>query len=147
MTPYYKEKLEQGLKYQDFVVEKLYDIGLPIISYSSKEYQNLIGENKAGMEIKNDNNIKKYGNIYIEIAEKSNALNSQWIPSGIYRSDNTWLYLIGDYEEIFVFGKSHLRMAHKKGSFETKEISTSQGFLMPIDIARNTYAIKVISCK
>ena len=46
MTEDYKEKFEAGIQYQDWVVEKLYDAGLPIISYSSKKYQNLIGENK-----------------------------------------------------------------------------------------------------
>lgn len=72
MTEEYKEKFEAGIQYQDWVVEKLYDAGLPIISYSSKKYQNLIGENKAGLEIKFDRNWVKTGNLYIEIAEKSN---------------------------------------------------------------------------
>ena len=71
MTPEYAEKLKQGLEFQDYVVERLYDCGLPIISYSSKEYQTMIGENKTGIEIKNDSNFRITGNLYIEVAEKS----------------------------------------------------------------------------
>lgn len=76
MNAYYQEKLKQGLYYQDFVIEELYKIGLPLISYSSKEFQVLIGENKAGLEIKNDNNYKKTGNLYIETAENPPKQNS-----------------------------------------------------------------------
>lgn len=144
MTPYYREKLKQGLHYQDFVVEELYKIGLPIISYSSKEYQNMIGENKAGIEIKNDMNFRKTGNFYIEIAEKSNAENRNFVDSGIYRKDNTWLYLIGDEIEIFIFGKNQLEYLHKKGKYREVQISTSKGFLLPVIEARNIYAIKII---
>ena len=39
MNEYYKEKLNQGVYYQDIIVEELYKIGLPIISYSSKKFQ------------------------------------------------------------------------------------------------------------
>ena len=113
MTPYYKEKLEQGLYFQDYVIELLYKNGIPLISYSSKEYQNMIGENKAGIEIKNDNNFRKTGNLYIEIAEKSNAENISFVSSGIYRNDNTWLYLIGDINKIYVLSKKQLKILHQ----------------------------------
>ena len=132
MNEYYAKKLDQGLKYQDFVVEKLYEIGLPVISYSSKEYQNTVGENKAGIEIKNDTNFRETGNFYIETAEKSDAENANFVPSGIYRNDNTWLYLIGDYETIFVFSKKQLLLLHKCGKMKEVEISTSRGFLLPV---------------
>ena len=143
MNEYYKEKLKQGLHFQDFVVEELYKIGLPIISYSSKEFQTLIGENKAGIEIKNDTNYTKTNNLYIEIAEKSNANNPVYIPSGIYRNDNTWLYLIGDYKKIFVFGKSLLLQLHKINKYKQIEIPTSKGYLLPLADAEK-YAIRII---
>lgn len=146
MTQYYKDKLEQGLYFQDFVVEELYKCGLPIISYSSKEYQNMIGENKAGIEIKNDSQWKDTGNLYIEIAEKSNAENKYFVPSGIYRNDNTWLYLIGDKSKIFIFGKKFLVLLHKTGKYKEIPIKagTSVGFLVPVKEAEEKYAIKII---
>lgn len=142
MTEYYKEKLEQGLHFQDYVVELLYENGLPIISYSSKQYQNMIGENKAGLEIKNDENFRKTGNLYIETAEKSNANNKNFVPSGIYRNDNTWLYLIGDRNKIFVLSKKQLRILHQSGKYREVEISTSQGFLLPVVDAEKHYSIR-----
>ena len=142
MTEYYKEKLEQGLYFQDYVVELLYKNGIPIISYSSKQYQNMIGENKAGLEIKNDQHFRKTGNLYIETAEKSNAANKEFVPSGIYRNDNTWLYLIGDREKVFVFGKRQLISLHKKNKYRTVETSTSRGFLLPIEDAEKYYSLR-----
>lgn len=146
MTPYYKEKLEQGLYYQDFVVEKLYDAGLPLISYSSKKYQQIIGENKAGFEIKNDTLFRKTGNFYIEIAEKSNPANPHFVKSGIFRNDNTWLYIIGDMQEIFIFSKRQLQLLHNADKYKETTIPTSIGYLLPMADAIKHYAIKTIKC-
>lgn len=141
ITPYYKEKLEQGQCYQDFVVDLLYQKGIPVISYNSKEYQNIKGENKAGIEIKNDMNFRKTGNLYIEIAEKTSENNLEFVSSGIYRSDNTWLYLIGDKKTIFVLSKRQLQKLHKLGKYKEVKTKTSRGFLLPIKDARDFYCI------
>lgn len=98
MTELYKEMLEKGLEYQDFITDMLLsEIGISLSTYSSKKYQYSVGENKQGIEIKFDDRYKETGNLYIEIKEKSNAINANYVDSGIYRSDNTWLYVIGDY--------------------------------------------------
>lgn len=144
MTPYYKEKLEQGLYYQDFVIEQLYSAGLPLISYSSKKYQTMIGENKAGFEIKNDCQFRKTNNFYIEISEKSNADNREYVASGIYRNDNTWLYIMGDTETIYIFSKKQLQILHSSHKYRTVQTATSTGFLLPVKDAEKHYAIKVI---
>ena len=144
MTDYYKKKLEEGIGFQDFVQEELYKLGISIVSYSSKEYQHLHGENLAGVEIKYDQVMKKTNRIYIEIAEKTNPENKNFIPSGIYANPKTWLYLIGDKNEIFIFAKKFLIRWHRKKIFTEKEISTSRGFLIPAKQARETYAIRVI---
>lgn len=146
MNDYYKEKLKQGLYYQDFVIEELYKVGLPIISYSSKQYQHLVGENKAGLEIKNDSNYKTTGNIYIEVAEKPDASKKEYWASGIYRSDNTWLYLIGDTDRIFIFSKKQLVLIHERKKYREVSIPTSKGFLLPVADAEKFYALKIIEC-
>ncbi len=147
MTPEYKEKLEQGLYYQDFVMEQFYKIGIPLISYSSKEYQNMIGENKAGIEIKNDTLFPKTGNLYIEIAEKSKADNKNFVKSGIFRNDNTWLYVIGNMERIFIFSKKQLQFFYEKKKFKEVENLTSKGYLIPVKEAEKVYALKIIETK
>lgn len=143
MTPYYREMLEKGLKFQDFVTDVLIDaLGIPLSSYASKAYQ-LKGENKQGVEIKFDDIHKDTGRLYIETAEKSNANNLNYYPSGIYRDDNTWLYIIGDYSVLYIFGKSFLKSMHKAGGYEEKEIPTSKGFVVPLKDAEK-YAIKIL---
>jgi hypothetical protein len=144
MTEIYKQNLKMGLEFQDYVVEKLYDIGLPIISYSSKKFQYLIGENKCGFEIKYDRLFRKTGNIYIEIAEKSNKDNLNYIDSGIYRADNTWLYIIGDYTTIYILPKKLLKIAHTKNKYREVTTLTSKGFLIPITDIEDFYSIKTI---
>lgn len=144
MTEYYKKKLTEGLYFQDYVVELLYEIGLPIISYSSKEFQQLIGENKAGIEIKYDQKFRNTGNLYIEIAEKSNPNNLNFVPSGIYRNDNTWLYIIGDEKTIFIFSKKLLVQLHKTKKYKEVQIETSKGYLLPLQDA-DKYSAKIIN--
>lgn len=143
MTEYYKEKLEQGLEFQDFVTDILFnELFIPLSSYQSKKYQ-LKGENKQGIEIKFDDKFNDTGNIYIEISEKSNADNINFIDSGIYRNDNTWLYIIGNYKILFIFGKNTLKLMYKSKRYKEVEIPTSRGFLIP-KIDAEKYALKII---
>ena len=143
MTEYYEEKLQQGLEFQDFVTDILFnELFIPLSSYQSRKYQ-LKGENKQGIEIKFDDKFKATGNVYIEISEKSNANNINFIESGIYRNDNTWLYIIGDYSILFIFGKEMLKLMHKKKRYKEVQIPTSKGFLIP-KIDAEKYALKII---
>lgn len=143
MTAYYKEKLEAGLEYQDFIADQLRKADPCIIigAYSSRKYQNEHGESAAGIEIKYDMRFKDTGNLYVEVAEKSNAAIAEYTPSGIYRQDNTWLYLIGDYEQAFLFSKHQLQSVHasteswKSRGIRAVEIDTSRGFLYPANSA------------
>ena len=59
---YTKEKRDEGDEYEDFVIDELYKIGLPIVNYKSKAYQYAVGENKMGIEIKFDERLKGTGN-------------------------------------------------------------------------------------
>lgn len=149
MNDYYRKQLARGCEYQDFVVEQLYNIGLPIISYSSKKYQTMIGENKCGFEIKFDDRFKDTGNLYIEVSEKSAPSNPTYIPSGIFRTDNTWLYLIGNYSRIFIFGKrSLIRLYESKPSIiRVVSTPTSNGFLIPAKSAEEKIALKILDIK
>lgn len=142
---YYFEKLEEGLEYQDFITELLIkEIGISLSTFSSKNYQNKIGENRQGFEIKFDNKMLDTGNIYIEVKEKSNPNNHYYVNSGIYRNDNTWLYLIGNYQTVYIFGKSHLKLMYESNKYREVKTITSIGFLLPI-LDANKYCLKNIS--
>ena len=137
---------EEALEFQDFVVDLfLKEIGIPISNYSSRYFQFNKGENPQGIEIKLDKRILETGNVSIEVAEKSRADLENWTPSGIMRNDNTWLYVQGNKEIVFIFSKKIL-----KGIYEARykdkvwmPKKTIKTFLMPITDAEK-YAAKVI---
>jgi hypothetical protein len=127
---------ESGLEFQDFVAELLLkETGIPLMNYSSRKYQFNIGENRQGIEIKLDRNMGE--NVSIEVAEKSRASRTVWTNSGIFRSDNSWLYIQGNYKKVIVFGVTTLRLAYTR-HFHDKVWTprpTIKTFLMPMSYA------------
>jgi hypothetical protein len=132
MTENYKKCLQKGLEFQDYITDILIQkLGISLSTYCSSKYQNISGENKQGFEIKFDDVYIKTGNIYIEVKEKSDANNLNYVDSGIYRNDNTWLYLIGNYTEVYIFSKKHLKLMHITRKYKEVKTPTSIGFLIP----------------
>lgn len=143
---YYKNKLESGLLYQDFVIDCCWSLlGLAVVTYSSKTYQQMVGESKTGVEIKHDEKYAKSTNLYMETAEKASIRGGAFVPSGIERADNTWLYVIGDYDTVFIFSKRFLQALKRSGKYGifTIPMGTSQGFLLPHDDAEK-YAAQIL---
>ncbi len=143
---YYNEMLEKGQEYQDFVADELYKRGISIGSYASKKWQIEHGENRAGIEIKYDMQFCNTRRLWIEISEKSHPINALYVKSGIYRDDNSWLYVIGDYRTIFILPKVTLRLLFEAGRYPERENNsrTSTGFLFPEKDARKYAAITVV---
>jgi hypothetical protein len=145
---YYTQQLNDGLEYQDFICDLLYRLGIPLLSYSSKKYQIEKGENKAGFEIKYDKQFAKTTNLWIECYERV-IPDKPYVPSGIFRDDWTWLYVIGDYRMIFVFPKKTLRTLYRasqqNGEMFLRENTrkTSKGLLLTQKDAEY-YAILII---
>jgi hypothetical protein len=134
---YRKNKMASGADYQDFIMERMHSIGVVLQPYCSRQGQ-LKGENLLGMEIKNDEQMTRTKNIYIEVAEKAVPRPGDYAPSGIFRSDNTWLYGIGDRAIFYIFTKSTLKTSWaKREKMSLREImtDTSKGFLLPRDVA------------
>jgi len=131
MTPYYEKQLERGLVFQDFVYELLSRHGINTVAYSSRLFQLHKGENKAKMEIKFDDKLATTGNLWIEVAEKTNPKNLKYIDSGICR--DCYEYVIGNYNIIYRLPVSVLRLMRDKGRYPIREnrLKTSQGFLLP----------------
>lgn len=127
---YYGKKLDQGQEFQDFVTQALYQRGIVIVGYSSRRYQIEHGENMLGAEIKRDDRFRDTGNLYIEVAEKSHPNNPSYVESGILRDDNSWLFLIGDELEIWVFAIKQLRGLIP--NYRAVKTPTSRGVLMPV---------------
>lgn len=130
---YRRVKIETGLRYQDFVCDVFLQIcGIPIVQYASQLYQMSVGESRQGFEIKHDEKFSKTGNLWIEVAEKARPRNGDYVSSGIYREDNSWLYIIGDYDIIFIHAQRILRAISECGRYEIREndTRTSRGFLL-----------------
>lgn len=142
----HQNSLEVGHEFQDFITEKLAkEFGIAITIFQSKKYQFQKGESLQGVEIKYDarstgdctyTQCTATGNVGIEIAEKSNSDMPKFTPSGIYRLDNSWIYVVGNYDCAWVFMKKHLVLMHKSGKY--KEIvsrPTLKTMLLPIQDA------------
>lgn len=138
---YYAAKLEQGLEFQDVVVRELYQRGIVVVGYASRRFQIGHGENMLGAEIKRDGRFRETGNLYIETAEKSHPDRPDYVPSGICRKDNGWLYVIGDEKTLYIFSTKHLASLECK--YPRKEIPTSRGFVMPLEDAER-YCVRKI---
>jgi len=141
-----KRSYEDGIEFQDFVCEKmLSELGIAFTNYQSMKFQFASGENKQGIEIKLDKDITSTLNASIEIAERTRK-DRVFVPSGIYRNDNSWLYIQGNYKIIFIFAKNILMLLHKSGRYKDEvpvKVPTIKRFLMPLDDAWK-YAAKVI---
>jgi hypothetical protein len=144
--------LEIGHEFQDFIIEKLItELGISISIYQSKKYQYQKGESLQGVEIKYDSRstgdctykeCKPSYCVGIEVAEKTKASNSRWSRSGIYRLDNSWLYIVGNYDCAWVFGKKHLILMHNKNAYrEIATLPTITTMLLPI-VDADKYCLK-----
>jgi hypothetical protein len=94
-----------------------------------------------GAEIKRDDNFRKTGNLYLEIAEKSHPSKPEYTPSGIYRPDNSWLFVIGDEKTAYIFSTKYLQLLAER--YKVVETPTSRGLLMPLADAEK-YCIRKI---
>lgn len=110
-----KRSITEGTEFQDFVLKTLQSrMGLSLSIYGSKAYQFMEGESVQGIEIKRDNYWTRTDQLSIELAEKSRATNGYYVWSGIYRPDNTWLYIQGNANGFYIFMKHHLRWVYEQ---------------------------------
>jgi hypothetical protein len=140
----YNEQIARGKDYERFAQKILLErLGFATTSNQSKLTQYTVGETQEGVEFKLDSIFHYSRNLYIEIAEKQKPSNANYSPSGIYRGDNAWLLVIGDYETLYVIRYSKLVVEEKKKLHRRITTPTSQGFLLPTTIATKI-ATKVI---
>jgi len=109
----YNKCLKIGIEYQDFItVQFLKHLAWPLANFQSVKYQVEYGENVNGVEIKLDLNFSKTANLFIETEERPTT-DQPFSPAGIYHKDNSWVYVIGDYNTIFIFMRNTLQLLHK----------------------------------
>jgi hypothetical protein len=134
------DSFEQGMIFQDFVADVLFSYGIAITAYSSRKYQYQYGENKQGIEIKLDTLWQTTGRLSIETGERT-SVNKSWVASGIYRDDNSWLYVQGNESGFFVFSRKLLQQLHRTNRYKNKEEPTVRAFYLPEQDAERYAAI------
>ena len=144
-TPNYSDNNKgwwKGKEYEEWVVVK-YPTVYPkrkLTLIETKAGQ-CYGETKEGVEIKFDDKIYAYcstGRLCIEKYEKARDENKHFVESGILKTDNTTILLIGDYTIWFLFSKRYLQWLDKLNPpflYEYKT-GTSIGFCLPLENAR-----------
>ena len=142
-TPNYSDEntgYEKGVAYEQWVRTQWPRVypQRSLTLFKGKQEQ-LKGETHEGVEIKLDQLIGTYGRIYIEQKEKARVENAEYVDSGIYREDNTTIYLVGDYSRWFLFSKRYLRWLDKLDPpflYRPRPTGTSIGFCIPIKNAK-----------
>lgn len=142
-----RNSVQSGYEYQDFVLEQCMNIGLVLTYFQSRKYQFERGEGKIA-EVKLDTNCTSRGSnkprrLSIEVAEKSRKDNAEFVPSGIYKDDETWLYIQGNWNIIYIFARKDLIALHRTGRYEEHTEPTLRGFFLEAEEARDV-ALKVI---
>lgn len=102
------QKLEEAWRYQDFITKEMLKLGVSVNAFQSVDYQMEYGESASGIEIKNDRKMASTGNVYIEFRQTT-IRGTENRDSGIHQKDDSWLYIIGDYDKFYIFAKSHLQ--------------------------------------
>ena len=105
---------------------------ISISHYHLLQEQIEIGENRQGIEIKNQPAYEKYKNLYISVKR---VYSYAEYPSGLYK-DNHWLYVTGVKNTFWIFSTKQLKQYYTinnphllKGFTSTKE-GTEYGFLL-----------------
>lgn len=150
----HKDSLNIGHEFQDYVVEQVAkQKGFSISIYQSKKYQFKKGESLQGIEIKYDarstgdctyKECTATNNVGIELAEKTNSSLQNFTPSGIYRRDNTWLYIVGNYHQFWAFSKKELISIHKMAKYRENTLPTIKSMLLPIKFADEICLFKLV---
>jgi len=140
-TQYYKDKLAEGQRYEKFVISRWPEIyPNKKLTIRDGKLAQLAGETEEGIEIKYDGRMEDTGRVYIEMHEKSRIENEKYIESGIYRNDNSKLFLIGNMTQWFLFSIDKLRWLDRLDPpflYRPKPTGTSIGFCIPIKNAKH----------
>jgi hypothetical protein len=127
---YSTEGTEKGFEYEKFIEKIFNEKNICKLTFYDKKIEQLRGETEEGYEIKFDDNLKITGNLYIEYQEKTHKDNVMYVNSGILKDDNTIYFVIGNYDEVFIFKKEILLELYNSFLFRHVVKDTSKGFLI-----------------
>jgi hypothetical protein len=122
-----------GLKFESFIMDWFSDNKKISLSHYTTKYEQIHkGENRQGVEIKNDQMFKKTGNLFISVERDYGYVS---YPSGIFKGQS-WLYVIGDEDCFYIFSTKQLKQIYISGGFKlfngfrTPKGGVDKGFLL-----------------
>lgn len=136
------KSVNDGLRYEDFVVRECLKHGIIIQLHRSAFYQLNHGESVNGYEIKLDARCTDTGRLSIEIGERSSLDRIDFVASGIYAPQKPTFYVQGNYTCFWMFDTNVLITYHRmfvrnrgKKNGEWDEIDTIRKFYMSLQHA------------
>lgn len=131
----YLRDLGRGRVFEDHVCRLLYQNGIPLQVYRSRDAQKFWGESTLGLEVKLDERFRETGNLFIETEERPGT-SYDWQPAGVYSVPASWLYAIGDFHRLYIFATTTLQLMHRRPQrFRRVGHDTGRGFLLPLPTA------------
>lgn len=119
-------KQKRAFRFESYIMDWFQkEKAINISHYHLIEEQIHKGENRQGIEIKNDQMLQNTGNVFISVKKVYNQGEYQY-PTGIYKKDQNdldqcWLYVIGNKNEHWVFSSKLLRQYFEKYKPELKK--------------------------
>lgn len=131
-----EQKLKKGITFESYISDWFQkEKGISLSTYHAENEQRK-GENRQGIEIKNDQCFNNTGNLFISVKRIYGTLDLNW---GVFKEDNTWLYVIGDESKHWVFLRKTLQRYYKVKKPELKQASIKGGlelgFLLTLEDA------------
>lgn len=151
--------VKDSKKYEYKVQDKLKEFGIKITINDYWEDQFNYGDSIEGYEIKYDKLSTQTKRLWIEVAEKSNPKNAQWIPSGIFAQNTSKFFIIGNDKYFWLFNieefKKYLMNKYKIKKDENlyykllplsnqNSTETSRGFLVEENELDERHTIKIV---
>ena len=126
-------KQAKGLQFESYIMDWFSENKkINLSHYTTKQEQFLKGENRQGVEIKNDQMFCKTGNLFISVLRDYGYTD---YPSGICKGQS-WLYVIGNEHEFYIFSTKQLIQFYKQqnprlfNGFTSPKNGTEKGFLL-----------------
>ena len=115
--------------------------------YSSTLQRKMLCDTREGFEFKYDRKSSTSKNFWIEIAEKNDPTQEDFVDAGICRKDNAWMYCMGDFEKLWFLPKRKLLEEYKKGEHKilSNKAGTSRGFLLDKGYASQNISVLEIT--
>ena len=127
------KKLQEGLEFESYVMDWFCSQkNINLSHYTLLKEQINKGENRQGIEIKNDQRFQETGNLFISVERDYGYTKYE---SGVYKNQS-WLYVIGNENEFYIFATKHLKQYYEHNKpqlfdgFKSIKNGIDKGFLL-----------------